>query len=118
MSGLRLALLGPPHIELDGVPVEIKRRKAVALLAYLAVSAQEHSRAHLATMFWPEYDEGRSLAYLRQAIWSLRKEIDGDWFEIDGDRIALNQTPPYWMDVDHFRRLLAETDESEGPQVL
>ena len=92
MTGLRLALLGPPQIELDGVPVEIKRRKATALLVYLAVTDQEHSRAHLATLFWPEYDEGRAFR-----------------FEIDGDRIALRQTSDIWMDVDHFRRLLAET---------
>ena len=109
MSGLRLTLLGPPQIELNGEQVDIKRRKAIALLVYLAVTRQEHSRAHLATMFWSEYEEGRALAYLRQAIWALRKEFDTDRLRVTGDRIALNQEQDFWMDVDHFRRLLAET---------
>jgi DNA-binding SARP family transcriptional activator len=38
MSRLALYLLGPPRLELDGEPVEIGRRRAVALLAYLAVT--------------------------------------------------------------------------------
>ena len=44
MSQLTLYLLGPPRLELDGAPVHISRRKAIALLAYLAVSGQPHSR--------------------------------------------------------------------------
>lgn len=37
MSNLALFLLGPPRIERDGEPVEILRRKAMALVVYLAV---------------------------------------------------------------------------------
>ena len=34
---LHIKLLGPPQIERDRMPVEVDTRKAVALLAYLAV---------------------------------------------------------------------------------
>jgi hypothetical protein len=44
MSRLTLFMLGPPRIERDGAPIKISRRKAVALLAYLAVTGQSHSR--------------------------------------------------------------------------
>lgn len=44
MSTLALYLLGPPRLELDGEPVQIGRRKAVALLAYLATEGGRHSR--------------------------------------------------------------------------
>ena len=57
MSRLALYLLGPPRLELDGEPVEVPRRKAVALLAYLAVTGGHHSRDSLATLLWPEYDQ-------------------------------------------------------------
>jgi len=39
VSRLALHLLGPPHIERDGAPITIRRRKAVALLAYLEEEA-------------------------------------------------------------------------------
>jgi DNA-binding SARP family transcriptional activator len=71
MSGLKLQLLGAPHFEKDGKTIEIGRRKAVALLAYLAVTAQTHRRESLAAMFWLDYDESRAFAYLRRTLWSL-----------------------------------------------
>jgi hypothetical protein len=38
MSRLAIFLLAPPRIELDDEPIQISRRKVVALLAYLAVT--------------------------------------------------------------------------------
>ena len=66
MSALKLFLLGPPRIELDGRPVDIQRRKALALLIYLAASGQPHSRDTLATLFYPDNDQSRARAYLRR----------------------------------------------------
>jgi DNA-binding SARP family transcriptional activator len=59
VSRLALYLLGPPRLELDGEPIQVSRRKAMALLAYLAVTGQFHSRDSLATFLWPEYDQDR-----------------------------------------------------------
>ncbi len=39
---------------------------ALALLAYLAVTRQSHSRESLAALFWPDYDQSRAHAYLRR----------------------------------------------------
>ena len=39
-SLLRLFLLGPPRLEADGATLPISTRKAMALLAYLAVTGQ------------------------------------------------------------------------------
>ena len=72
VSRLALFLLGPPRIELDGEPVRIQRRKAVALLAYLAVTGRSHSRDALATLLWPEYDQSSARAGLRVALAALR----------------------------------------------
>jgi len=59
MSSLALFLLGPPRIERDGAPVHLDRRKAVALVAYLAATGQRHRREALAALLWPDQDQAR-----------------------------------------------------------
>ena len=64
MSKLNLYLLGTPRIEIDGQPVSISRRKALALFAYLALTGHSHSRDALATLLWPENDQSSARALL------------------------------------------------------
>ena len=68
MSILQLLLLGPPRLERDNVPVDLERRKALALLAFLAVTGEAQPREALATLLWPDHDESQAHAYLRR--WS------------------------------------------------
>ena len=44
MSDLRLFLLGAHRLERDSAPLALDTRKALALLAYLALTRQAHSR--------------------------------------------------------------------------
>lgn len=60
MTALKLFLLRPLRVELDGALVEIRCRKAFALLIYLAVTEQPHSRNTLATLFYPDQNQNRS----------------------------------------------------------
>ena len=86
MSRLALYLLGPPHIKRDGQAVDVGRRKAVALLAYLAVTGQGHSRDALATLFWPEHDQSRARAGLRRTLASFSSQRPADnLFETQSD---------------------------------
>ena len=50
MSELRLRLMGTPEVRLDGVRLSIQRRRALALLAFLAVTGRPHRREVLATL--------------------------------------------------------------------
>ncbi len=54
MSQLALYLLGPPRLELNGEPIHIGRRKALALFTYLVISKSDrglrHSRDSLAAL--------------------------------------------------------------------
>ena len=107
MSQLALYLLGPPRVELDGEEIHISRRKAVALLAYLAVTRRPSNRDSVATLLWPELDQSTARARLRRALAALREAIGDDWVDADRDTISLNPDAEMWLDVDAFHDQLA-----------
>lgn len=107
MSRLALSLFGPPRIELAGNPVNTDTRKAVALLAYLAMTRQAHSRDTLAVLFWPESDQSRARATLRRTLSALHKALAGQWLRIDRETVSLEQVDGFWLDVDEFKSHLA-----------
>ena len=115
MSTLALYVLGPPRVELDGAPIAIDRRKALALLVYLAVSRQDHSRDALATLFWPESDQNRARAGLRSALWSLTKTLGEDLLDIERESVRLKPDADAWLDVDQFQDRLAECRTHDHP---
>jgi predicted ATPase/DNA-binding SARP family transcriptional activator len=116
MSRLALYLLGPPRIELDGEEIHIGRRKAVALLAYLAVTGGSHSRDSLATLLWPEYDQSRARAYLRHALSLLNRTLGSEWLTADRQTAGLNLDAGLWLDVDQFRSLLSAWQDHGHPE--
>jgi DNA-binding SARP family transcriptional activator len=50
MPAINLYLFGSPHIVYQGRVIEVARRKAVALVTYLALADQPQSRDTLATV--------------------------------------------------------------------
>src|SRR5947209_4977755 len=108
MSRLALFLLGPPRIERDGVLINVDTRKAIALLAYLTVTHQRHSRDVLASLLWPEYDQTNARGALRRTLSTLNKALAGNWLDIERDTISLDSrsSSNFWLDVDHFYNLL------------
>ncbi len=119
MAGLKLFLLGPPRIELEGAPVDIQRRKALALLVYLAVSGQAHSRDSLATFFWPELDQQRGRAYLRRDLAALNTSLPGNWLLADRETVELNREAGPWLDAEQFHHLLVACREhSHAPEIV
>jgi DNA-binding SARP family transcriptional activator len=75
MAELKLLVLGQPRLERDGAPLELNLRKALALLVYLAVSGQSHSRDALATLLWPESDAREGRARLRRTLHRLNDAL-------------------------------------------
>ena len=113
MSRLTLKLLGPPRVELDGEPVQIGRRKALALLAYLAVTGRPHSRDSLAALLWPDYDQSGARAELRRTLSVLRKTVGDRWLAVDVDTAGLDLDADVRVDVARFQESLA-TCERHG----
>jgi len=89
MAHLNISLFGYPAIALDGTPVTVDERKAVALLAYLAVSGTAQRREALCTLLWPEHDQAQSYANLRHALWSLKQASLAAWLETGREALTL-----------------------------
>src|SRR5919201_3317520 len=75
MSLLRLQLLGPPRAWRDDQLLRFKRRKTLALLAYLGAESGLHARAALAALLWPETAGGDARSSLRTTLVDLRQVL-------------------------------------------
>ena len=113
---LRLSLLGAPAADVDGEPLAVDTRKAIALLGYLAVEGGGHARDSLAALLWPDYDGDRARAALRRTLSTLRAALGGSWVEAQRDTVWLDRSGMQ-LDVDEFRRL-AEDGELEAAAAL
>src|SRR5262245_14026222 len=110
MGDLKLFLLGPPRFERQGVPLILNRSRALALLAYLAVTGDKHSREALATLLWPEGEPERGRARLRRELAELNDVLGKGCLEADREQIGLAgpAEQQVWLDVRVFQELLAE----------
>lgn len=114
MAHLRLSLLGPLRITLDGrAVVGPKSTKVGGLLAYLAVEAgRMHHRDSLAGLLWPDRPNAAARANLRYTLSDLRTAI-GDrgqeppFLLINPAFIQFNQDSDHWLDVTIFETLLS-----------
>src|SRR5260370_6896348 len=72
---LRLSLLGAAEAALDGRPIVFRTKKALALLAYLALDPGPHPRERLADLLWPQSDVADARASLRTALNYVRQGL-------------------------------------------
>jgi DNA-binding SARP family transcriptional activator len=94
-------------VELDGSPIEVDTRKAIALLAYLAATDQAHTRDALATLLWSESDQSHARAALRRTLSALNKALGNRWVEIERDSIQLVCNDDCWVDLRAFYSQIA-----------
>src|SRR5580704_3941710 len=116
MTELRLALLGPPVVLRDGLPVTFDTRKAVALLALLAVTGREHSREQLADLLWPEADSVKGRASLRRTL-SVTAAVMSAGLTISRAAVTL-ELAAVQVDVREFEALIARADAESLEQAV
>lgn len=102
MPRLRFYLLGKFNLTLDGTPVQTDRRKALAMLVYLALSQKPMRREHLADFFWPEFDREHAFAYLRRTLWEINQMLGEGWLEAGRELVELRQRGEIWLDAQDF----------------
>ncbi len=116
---LSLDLLGPPRIRLDGAPLTLPRRRARALLYYLAAEGAPQSRDHLIALLWPELDESRARHALRSTLYQLRRS--GLPIEADRETVRFRPATRLRVDLHRFQEatdLIHAPDAPPGPMTL
>lgn len=97
---IRIEMLGPPMLRGEGgEPLPFSAGKPFALLAYLAITRSRMARLVLAELLWGRATERSARASLRQAIFTIRRDIDPDLLVGDD---------PIGLDLDRFTTDVAE----------
>jgi DNA-binding SARP family transcriptional activator/tetratricopeptide (TPR) repeat protein len=97
---IRIRLLGPVAVEVDGSPLAVDTRKAVALLAYLAVTRRPASRESAAALLWPDADGPDARGALRRTLSVLNAGLGSPGLVVDRSAISLD---PSAFEVDLWR---------------
>lgn len=111
MAQLKLLLMGPPRLEFQGQTIDFRLRKALALIVYLAVTKEEHSRDELAALLWPESDQSGARASLRRTLYHINKTIGEEILLTGKEVINLNPQIDIWTDIDQFTAHLRDVSE-------
>ena len=112
MMALEITLLGAPRVERDGEAVSFDTRKAMALLAHLALAERPRSREALCSLLWPAHELDHARGALRRTLSTMRTGIGDEWIQVAGDSLALRRSRGFELDVERFRAL-AEDGASE-----
>lgn len=109
---IRLRILGPIDLRSpDGTELRpvLSQPKRLVLLAYLAATPGSFRRRDtLLGLFWPELDQQRARAALRQSVYYLRRTLGGDVIIGRGDEELGVDPSRLWCDVAAFRQAVAE----------
>src|SRR5436190_12785889 len=113
MGRLSLAFLGGPEIRHAGRLITLPTRKALALLAYLAVEGGVHSREKLTAIFWPESDSAQGRATLRSTLALLRDALGEPDAHLIAARasLAFNTGSEFDLDIQTLRLAARATRE-------
>jgi DNA-binding SARP family transcriptional activator/pimeloyl-ACP methyl ester carboxylesterase/class 3 adenylate cyclase len=105
MTQLSLRLLGGFRAQHgSGRPLAIRRKKAQALLAYLALHpGAASSRDSLAGLLWSGTTDEHARHNLRQTLFALRQAITPDPFIVEGELVGLRESAVH-ADVAAFER--------------
>lgn len=111
MPHIEVTLLGSPRVVRDGEPVAFDTRKAMALLAHLALAERPRPREVVAELLWPGHDPDHARGALRRTLSTLRSAIGPEALAATRDRVALVRGPGMAIDVDRFRASAAAGDD-------
>jgi DNA-binding SARP family transcriptional activator len=93
IAPLELVCFGSPTARLAGAepPPEVRWRKHLALLVYLALSpSRSRSRDHLLGLLWAEQPEAAARKDLNQAVFRLRGVLGPERLRSESDTLSLN----------------------------
>src|SRR5262245_13845060 len=121
-DGLAIRVLGPLEVTVDGAPLVVDTRKALAILALLAVERRPFAREELAALLWPDADDESARGALRRTLSVLRAALGDRWLRGDRATVALDEpgvVVDLWRGGDaeaaDLETLRAAGDAARGP---
>jgi DNA-binding SARP family transcriptional activator len=111
---LTIRLLGPVRVLVRGEPLAVDTRKAIALLAYLAMTDRPASREALAALLWPDSGDQDARSALRRTLSVLNAAVGGVGLAIDRTSVTLSGDRVE-VDVRAFRAALARARDHGHP---
>lgn len=105
---LELRLFGGGVVLSQGQLVPLATRKALALLAFLALEGTT-TRGQLADLLWSNLDETAARSNLRKELFRLRETVLSDYLQSTGSNVGLNN---FTSDVTQFMALANQNDET------
>src|SRR3954452_5304607 len=92
---LSVSLVGRLGVRFNGRPIELRTRKAGAVLSYLALSeVKQESRERLVGLLWSRSDEEKARGSLRQVIRELRAIFEEAGYEgFTAGRLSIHLDP-------------------------
>ena len=105
--GLEIRVLGPLDARVDGSPIIVDTRKALAIVALLAVEGRPFAREELGVMLWPESDGDAARGALRRTLSVLRAALGDRWLVVDRSRVRLDGA---WVDLAALEAAASATD--------
>ena len=112
---LRLFLFGPPRLEHNGQIIPLRRTKARALLAYVAMTGQPQDRETLLALLWPEFDAASARNNLRRELSLLKTTLDEEILIADRMQVCRNAQAERWLDVAAFQAQFALVKQHGHP---
>ena len=107
---LEIRVLGPLEVLVDEAPIRVDTRKALAIVALLAVEGRPYARDELAAMFWPESDDESARGAFRRTLSVLRSALGERWLRVDRSTVALATTTASPLDLARLDAAAARGD--------
>jgi DNA-binding SARP family transcriptional activator len=106
---VRIFLLGPLRLEIDGSPYPLPQRETLLrLFVRLTLEAGKAlSRKTMAFSFWSDESETNALANLRRHLYLLRNALPvqlQEGLEISTQTVSFHLPPEIWVDVTAFEK--------------
>ena len=89
-GSLAIRVLGPLEVLVDGAPIVVDTRKALAILAVLAVERRPFARDEIAALLWPDADDESARGSLRRTLSVLRAALGDRWLRVDRSAVELD----------------------------
>ena len=86
---LQIRLFGAPEILVDGSPLHVDTRKAIAILVVLATDGRAYARDELAALLWPDSDDIAARGALRRTLSVMRSAMGDTLLRVDRTRVDI-----------------------------